>query len=488
MAGLLDFIGQGARGVNGLLGGFPGQVAVGANGLLGGIPGQVGGMGLHELQALGLLSQPQMAQQFQPQQAPSYGGIGNDFAGTPSQQSMSVSPAPNVADNAGGSVDAAYVNAGPAQAPQPKLPMPAQNYIPPTVADMHPSLLGNLGDMLLHGRTWGEADLHNRQLALAPAVAQFQANQMAQRDALYGDPTTRANFRMDPTGQLANERAIALEQSKPMAVGADQKLGVYNPASGKTTFASPYGDGPRYEEPVMKNGVPQKWDNATQTWVKAEGLTDKDRFEMNRQAQELDVTKQKQNVDNANALFSVPQFEAHQTSASLFNDLAKAAKQPGGVSDAVIREAVARIATSGKATQFSSNMFDKAGGPLAQLSQYAPMLLSGQTLTPQVRQAMLEFAHDKATQDKQAFIKRVSPIIKAYKDNGLPTPDVVGSLTDIPDVPAVGQIPRGMGVPKGHEAEPAKPARSAPPAGFVSKGWRFKGGDPSQPSSWEPVR
>jgi hypothetical protein len=193
MAGLLDFIGQGARGVNGLLGGVPGMAAQQANGLLGGIPGQLGGLGLHELQALGLLGQPQQAQQFQPQQAPSYGGIGNDFAGAQM-------PQPQQPNDAGPS-DPSMVDEVHVQGRMPP-PLPAQ-YMPPTIADAHPSILANIGGMLMHGRTWGEADLANRRVAVAPAQAQFDAQRMGQ---FYGNlqPAEQQKFIADPAGYLKN--------------------------------------------------------------------------------------------------------------------------------------------------------------------------------------------------------------------------------------------------------------------------------------------
>ena len=38
------------------------------------------------------------------------------------------------------------------------------------------------------------------------------------------------------------------------------------------------------------------------------------------------------------------------------------------------------------------------------------------------------------------------------------------------------------------QAPPANPVpRNAPEPGTIRKGYRFKGGDPSKPESWEPV-
>jgi hypothetical protein len=489
MAGLLDFLGSGAQGLGGLWG----------------MPGQLGGMGLHQLQALGLLSGGQQMP-MQPQQAPFSGGIGNDF-GSPQMPQAAPQPAP--ADpTADGTIDPVTVNSGgPPQAP--KLPMAAPNYEMPTLQNVHVNPLAVLARAIIHGETPGEASLAEHQQALAPAMAQFQANQYAQQDASL-TPQQKILFRaMGPQGYNAliakraetglkdgeglpniGEPGIETLNAKTIATApgdglATQKLN--SDGSVGVTQSGGLNGKPLFSDPVFRNGVWQKLNNATNNWEAAPGLGTKDQFEMNNTAVQTGMAKQKQNVENTNALFNVPQFEQHQTSAALMRDLTNAALKPGGVSDAVIREATARIATKGKATQFSSNMFDDAQGPLAKLKQFAPGILSGQKLTPEARQAMMEFVHDSALQDRQAYINRVAPVVKAYKENGLPVPDINSSLSEIPEVPGMGQIPRGMGVVHGEPSAAKAAPRSAPPVGFVSKGWRFRGGDPAQPTSWEPA-
>ena len=141
-----------------------------------------------------------------------------------------------------------------------------------------------------------------------------------------------------------------------------------------------------------------------------------------------------------------PATEKMRKTGEMYRNLVSSVQRPGGVSDAELTDYVAQIVSGGVARQFNQKMLDEAQGPLAQLKQIAPQILSGQHYTPQARLQMLQVAHDAATEANQGFQQEAASRQAIAKANGQDlTPFLAPYQNDLPTIPSLASIPNGGG-------------------------------------------
>lgn len=145
-------------------------------------------------------------------------------------------------------------------------------------------------------------------------------------------------------------------------------------------------------------------------------------------------------------LTSSQQYDKAAKLTEMYRGAVQAATRPGGISDAELKDNAAQIFSGGVARQFNAKMLDEGQGPWLRLKQIAPDLVSGQKLSPQSRQAMVQAMHDYATEAQTAFSGLAqSKSAYAAQNNVDLAPFIKPLMQPLPDVPQLGTIPTGIG-------------------------------------------
>lgn len=128
---------------------------------------------------------------------------------------------------------------------------------------------------------------------------------------------------------------------------------------------------------------------------------------------------------------------------------------------------------------------EQAGGVPTKIVALYNKIIDGQRLTPDQRMEFLRNAKNIYGQESKRIVavnQRYTDIAKSY---GLDPNRIVVAPTEYDDVTL--QDLGGVPAPDSNPAQPA-PMSSAPKPGAIENGYRFKGGNPGDPNSWEKVQ
>jgi spore germination cell wall hydrolase CwlJ-like protein len=158
-------------------------------------------------------------------------------------------------------------------------------------------------------------------------------------------------------------------------------------------------------------------------------------------------------------LTASPQYDKAVKLTEMYRGATQAAQRAGGISDAELKDNAAQIFSGGVARQFNSKMIDEGQGPWLRLTQVIPELRSGQKISPQGRQAILQAMHDYVTESQGAFGALAQSKSAFASQNGVDlAPFIKPLMRDLPPVPDLSTIPTGInGYPSGQpQANPAQ--------------------------------
>ncbi|HXQ46623.1 MAG TPA: phage tail tip lysozyme [Caulobacteraceae bacterium] len=188
------------------------------------------------------------------------------------------------------------------------------------------------------------------------------------------------------------------------------------------------------------------------------------------------------------------QYTKASHATDMYRSAINAAGRPGGIPDAELVDFAAQEMSGGVARQFNQKMIAEGQGPWAQLQQFAPQLISGQKLSPQARQALLQSMSDYATEAQGTFGALAKSSAAMAGAGGYDITPFIGPLMrPLPPVPGAAGIPNGMpgGAPPGTPAgggqswygTPAGGGGMPQAVGPGSHGWPAPNGKPVDPDS-----
>lgn len=145
-------------------------------------------------------------------------------------------------------------------------------------------------------------------------------------------------------------------------------------------------------------------------------------------------------------LTSSQQYDKAAKLTEMYRGAVQAATRPGGISDAELKDNAAQIFSGGVARQFNAKMLDEGQGPWLRLKQFFPDIASGQKLSPESRQAMVQAMHDYAVEAQGAFAGLAQSKSAYAHQNGVDlAPFISPLMKSLPGVPLLGTIPTGIG-------------------------------------------
>ena len=166
-------------------------------------------------------------------------------------------------------------------------------------------------------------------------------------------------------------------------------------------------------------------------------------------------------AERLSALQGSDQYKAADNAVNMYTAATQAATRPGGISDVELRDFAARQFSGGVARQFNVEALNNAQGAWANLRQFAPQLISGQHMSPEARQALLQAMHDDASLAQTSFGHLANSNEALANSQGLSLRPFLAPLArDLPPIPSLGSIPNGMPAP----GSPPQGAQSSPVA------------------------
>lgn len=140
------------------------------------------------------------------------------------------------------------------------------------------------------------------------------------------------------------------------------------------------------------------------------------------------------------------QYDKATKLTEMYRGAVQAAQRSGGISDAELKDNAAQIFSGGVARQFNSKMIDEGQGPWLRLKQIVPELGSGQKISPQGRQAILQAMHDYVGESQGAFNSLAASKSAFAAQQGVDlSPFISPLMRGVPDVPNLNAIPNGSG-------------------------------------------